>query len=67
MIAKHSIKLARIYLALGEKKTTYEFLEQAFSLHECGLFGLKFDPRWRTIRNESRFKELMNKVGLPVN
>jgi tetratricopeptide (TPR) repeat protein len=64
---KHSIKLARIYVALGEKKTTYEYLDQAFTLHECDLVGLTFDPKWRTIRNESRFKELMNKVGLPIN
>lgn len=60
-----SSKLARIYLALGEKETAYKFLEQSLEDDEADLIALKIDPRLRKIRNESRYKELISKVGLP--
>lgn len=63
---KHAIKLARIFLALGEKETTYELLEQAFKYHDADFIALKSDPRWSSIRNESRFENLIKKVGLPT-
>jgi adenylate cyclase len=59
--------LSRIYLALGEKETAYEFLERAFEQHDLDLIGLNSDPRWAKIRNESRFKELVLRVGLPID
>ena len=64
---EHTTKLAIIYSALGEKKTTYELLERAFEKHEFDLIALKCDPRLRMIKNESRFEELIRRVGLPIN
>jgi hypothetical protein len=64
---KQNVKLARIYLALGEKETAYEFLEQAFNNHEFDLVALKIDPRFASIRHEPRFKVLVALVGLPVS
>lgn len=63
---KHAIRLARIFSALGEKEMTYKFLEEAFKYHDSDLVALKSDPRWSSIRNESRFKNLIEKVGLPT-
>lgn len=63
----HAIKLARIYAALKEKETAFNYLEQAFTQHEVDLNSLIFDPRLANIRHESKFKELVRKVGLPVN
>jgi TolB-like protein/DNA-binding winged helix-turn-helix (wHTH) protein/Flp pilus assembly protein TadD len=63
----HAIKLARIYFALGEKETAYEFLDRAFEQREMDLIGLKSDPRWARIRHEPRFRELIRRVGLPIN
>ena len=59
--------LSRIYLALGEKEIAYEFLEQAFEQHEADLIALKSDPRWSKIRNESKFKELILRIGFPTD
>lgn len=64
---QRSTKLARIYFALGEKETAYKVLEQALEHHEADLIALKIDPRLRKVKNEPRFKELVIKVGLPVN
>lgn len=63
---KHSIKIAEIYVALGEKEKAYEFLKKAFDEHECDLSALGFDPRWTSIRHEPRFIKLMKRVGLPT-
>jgi adenylate cyclase len=63
----HSIKLARIYMDLGEKEVAYEFLEQAFDEHEVDLLALNSDPRWKDIRHEARFKALTLRLGLPVD
>jgi TolB-like protein/Flp pilus assembly protein TadD len=63
---RYSIRLAEVYVALGEKKKGYEFLDKAFEEHECDLSALGFDPRWTSIRHEPRFIELMKRVGLPT-
>lgn len=63
----YAIKLARIYVALEEKETAFNYLDQAFIQHEVDLNSLVFDPRLATIRYEPRFKELVRKVGLPAD
>ena len=60
-------KLAKIYLALGEKDMTYAMLDTAFQEHEVDLIGLGCFPWWKSIRHEPRFKKLMRKVGLPIS
>lgn len=64
---QQSTKLSRIYFAVGEKETAYEILNQALENHEADLIALKIDPRFRKVVNEPRFKELILKVGLPIN
>ncbi len=63
---QQSSKLARIFLALGEKEIAYELLEQAFESHEADLIALKIDPRLGKLWGEPRFSELLLKVGLPA-
>ena len=63
---QHSIKIARIYTALEEKELAFNFLEKAYNEHEVDLLALKSDPRWNSINNEPKFKELVLKIGLPI-
>jgi adenylate cyclase len=63
----HSIKLARIYMDLGDKEMAYEFLDQAFDEHEVDLLALNSDPRWKAISNETRFKSLILRLGLSTD
>lgn len=65
--SENAIKRARIYLALGEKETVYELLDEAFHWHESDLMALKADPRWASVREEPRFIDLVKRVGLPVS
>jgi len=62
---KSSIKLARIYVALGETKKAFDYLEKAFDEHDVDLLALKVDPTWKAIRDDQRFKDLIKKVGIP--
>lgn len=56
--------IARIHLALGDKQRAYSLLDLAFERHEFDLIELKCQPIWASIRNEPRFKELIDRVGL---
>ena len=60
-----STVIARIYVALGETDTAFKFLEKAFIAHEADLIALRCDPRWKPISNNTRFKALIAKIGLP--
>ncbi len=62
--SKNSIKLARIYMALGHETEVFDYLERAFDEHEIDLVTLKFDPAWKSIREKSRFMALMRRVGI---
>lgn len=62
----NAISLARIYAALGEIKTAFEFLEMAFEQHDVDLISITADPRWASIKNEPKFRELVRRVGLPA-
>jgi TolB-like protein/Tfp pilus assembly protein PilF len=55
--------IAKIYAALGEKDKALEQLEKAYEIEDPGMVYLKIDPLIDSIRTESRFKELMKKVG----
>lgn len=61
------MKLAKIYLGLGEKELTYKFLDAAFEKHDVDLISLGNNPIWTPLNSEPRFKELMLKIGLPVD
>src|SRR5579863_4420252 len=54
---------ALIYVGLGDKDKAFEWLENAY--YEGGLLvGLKTDPRWDSLRTDSRFADLLKRVGL---
>lgn len=63
---EHLVILSRIYLALGKKEIAYEFLERAIERHDVDLIALKSDPRFAKIRNESRFNNLVKRIGIPA-
>jgi tetratricopeptide (TPR) repeat protein len=66
---EHVVKyqIATVYEALGDFDNTFLWLnryaEDGGGIHDW-LLWLDFDPRWKRIRNDKRFKELKNRVGL---
>src|SRR5262249_50606254 len=59
-----SYHIALIYLALNEMDQAFEWLEKAYQERSDMLVYLKVDPRVDKLRADSRFKDLMKRVGL---
>jgi adenylate cyclase len=55
---------ALIYAGLGEKDQAFSLLEEAYKERSQGLVNLKVSPLWDSLRSDSRFADLMRRVGL---
>lgn len=58
-------EIAAVYVALGQKETAFEWLEQAYQAHSATLINLKVDPRFDSLRSDRRFSDLVRRIGLP--
>ena len=56
--------LASVYGDLGEKDKAFELLRQACDLHDDRLLWIKVDPRLDSLRSDTRFNELLQKMNL---
>lgn len=59
-----SYQIALIYTGLGERDRAFEWFEKAYQEHSDLLVYLKVDPRLESIRSDSRFADLVRRVGL---
>jgi TolB-like protein/Tfp pilus assembly protein PilF len=57
--------IAFIYAGLGEKDNAFAWLDKAFDRQDFILVFLKVDPTFDRLRSDSRFPDLMRRVGLP--
>ena len=55
--------LAFYYTALGEKDSAFAALNKAFENREP-LSAIKVDPRFDPLRNDTRFQELVQRIGI---
>ena len=60
-----SYHAAVVYAGLGEKDKAFEQLNQAAQERSTLLVYLRKDPRLAILRSDPRFKDLLNRVGLP--
>jgi TolB-like protein/DNA-binding winged helix-turn-helix (wHTH) protein/Flp pilus assembly protein TadD len=58
-------EVALIYVGLGQNDQAFEWLDKAFRGHSDQLIYLNVDPRLDSIRCDSRFTELVRRVGIP--
>jgi len=58
-------EIAAVYLALGQKETAFEWLEQAYQIRSASLINLKVDPCFDSLRSDQRFSDLVRRIGLP--
>lgn len=56
--------LAVGFAALGEKDEAFKHLEHALEARSAGLIYLVVDPMYDPLRDDPRFRELVEKVGL---
>jgi TolB-like protein/tetratricopeptide (TPR) repeat protein len=59
-------EIALVYAGLGEKDEAFAWLEKSFVARDKGLTYLKIDPCLDPLRSDSRFQDLVRRVGLPL-
>jgi len=57
--------VAATYLALGDKDQAFNQLNRSFELREPSLAGLKVAARFDGLRDDSRYHDLIRKIGFP--
>lgn len=62
-----AVFVARTYAELGENNKAFEWLEKAYNERDWLLIYLKGHIWFENIRSDPRFKDLLRRVGLPVN
>ena len=58
-------EIALIYAGLGDKEQAFAWLEKSLAAHDKGMTYLKIDPCLDPLRPDSRFRDLVRRVGLP--
>jgi serine/threonine protein kinase/TolB-like protein len=61
------LDFARVFSQLGEEEKAFEYLEKAFIDRSPGLVFLNVDRAWDNVRDDPRFSEAVNRVGLPTS
>jgi hypothetical protein len=56
--------VAEIYAHLGDTEAAFQWLEKAYPERDGFLVGMH-DPRWQPLHSDPRYKDLVQRVGLP--
>jgi serine/threonine protein kinase/tetratricopeptide (TPR) repeat protein len=59
--------IALIHVGLGDKDQAFDWLQKAYEDRSAGLLYLKVDPAFDRIRSDSRFVDLLHRVGLSAS
>jgi DNA-binding winged helix-turn-helix (wHTH) protein len=59
-----SLFVALVHTGLGEKQKALDALEKAYDERCDWLIQMGVDPRWKELRSEKRFLNLMRRIGL---
>jgi len=57
--------VALVYAGLGDKDSTFSWLQRAYTGRSHWLVWLKLDPRWSNVRPDPRFEKLARRLNLP--
>lgn len=57
-------EIAIVYAGLGEKDDAFAWLERSFMVRDKGLTYLKIDPCVDPLRSDTRFPDMVRRVGL---
>lgn len=58
--------IAALYVALGDKEQAFAWLEKAYQQRDVLLMTLNIESYLDPLRSDSRFQELVRRVGLPA-
>jgi serine/threonine protein kinase/tetratricopeptide (TPR) repeat protein len=57
-------EVAGVYAQLGDKRRAFEWLDKAYRNRSC-LYWIRQDPRFDSLRSDTRFQELLAKMNFP--
>ena len=60
-------QIAEVYAFRGESDRAFEWLERSRALHDAGMRYLKYDRFLRSLRGDSRYTALLQKMNLPAD
>jgi TolB-like protein/DNA-binding winged helix-turn-helix (wHTH) protein/Tfp pilus assembly protein PilF len=70
LIARHgtyaAYQIAQVYAYRGESNKSFEWLERAYKQRDPGLPEIKSNPLFKNLRHDSRYRELLKKMHLPI-
>lgn len=58
--------MALVHAGLGEPDDSFEWLDRSLDSHDVHLVFLPIDPKWDSLRSDSRFAALLKRAGLPM-
>ena len=58
--------IAVFYAGLGEKDQAFAWLEKDFQAHDSSLADIGLETALDSLRDDSRFKDLTRRMGIPV-
>jgi TolB-like protein/DNA-binding winged helix-turn-helix (wHTH) protein/Tfp pilus assembly protein PilF len=58
-------EVALVYTGLSEKDRAFEWLENAYNMHDKGMCYLKVDPSLDPLRSDPRFQDLLRRMNFP--
>jgi TolB-like protein/pimeloyl-ACP methyl ester carboxylesterase/Flp pilus assembly protein TadD len=61
-----SYDIGLIHAGFGENDEAFHWLEKAYEEHDGKIIHLKVDPRLDGLRSDSRFADLVRRLGLPL-
>jgi tetratricopeptide (TPR) repeat protein len=59
-----AFQVAVVYAGAGERERALEWLERAWRTHQVHFPFAAVEPRFRTLRDDPRFRALLARVGL---
>jgi len=62
----HTYAIALVYAGLGDKDSTFAWLEKAFQLRDGNLALIKVEPMLKGVRNDPRYADLLRRINLPT-
>lgn len=58
--------MALVHTGMGDKDGSFRWLERAFAERSHWLVWLRLDPRWKSLRDDPRFAELVRRMKYPT-
>ena len=59
------VRIASVYLGLGDKDKAFEWLEKDFQARRPTLMEMRLELEFRSVRDDPRYKDLLRRMNLP--